>query len=236
MSYWKSSSSMALCKTICLESCLTPKDFILITGSYSYVSLGYVLLGKNQDKNEKKLLPRCLVYKGDLYTQLIRWNFNDPLTTSNSTYGFGTNITGYGDRANFTQPFAAENIIMLYDGYCASTCTIFSELMRIQGGVKSIAMGGRPNTNPIQGVGGIKGAQILAFSDIQSYAQQTINQTTAAGRISTSVDLPPYPWAAVQARALMSGIISFPTMCRMVFPRSMQSRRRTAGSSIRQAW
>ena len=116
-------------------------------------------------------------YKGDPFTNIIRWNFNDPITTSNSTYGFGTDITGYGSRINFTQPFAAENIILLYDGYCASTCTIFSEFMRLQGGVKSIAMGGRPNKNPIQGVGGIKGAQTVGFGDILAYAQFAITQT-----------------------------------------------------------
>lgn len=125
------------------------------------------------------------VYKGDSFTNLVRWNFNDPLTTVNTTYGFGTEVTGYGSRSNFTQPFAAEDIIMLYDGYCASTCTIFSEFMRLQGGVKSIAMGGRPNTNPIQGVGGIKGAQIFGFGDFQYYAQLAISQTTDADKIST---------------------------------------------------
>jgi hypothetical protein len=149
---------------------------------------------------EDKFAPRQ--YKGDSYTQLIRWNFNDPLTTSNSTYGFGTDVTGYGSRTNFTQPFAAEDIIMLYDGYCASTCTIFSELMRIQAGVRSIAMGGRPNANPIQGVGGIKGAQILAFSDVQFEAQQAIAQTTDQGKIATLNELTGLP----VARSLSTGL------------------------------
>jgi hypothetical protein len=52
-------------------------------------------------------------YMGDPFTNIVRWNLNDPLTTVNETYGFGTEITGYGDRTNFTQPFAAENIIMV---------------------------------------------------------------------------------------------------------------------------
>lgn len=104
------------------------------------------------------------IFKGDPYTNLIRWNLNDPLTTSNDTFGLGTDVTGYGSRKNFTQPFKAENIIMLMDGFCASTCTLFSEFMRTQGGVKTIAMGGRPQAGPIQGVGGIKGAEILSWS------------------------------------------------------------------------
>jgi hypothetical protein len=52
-------------------------------------------------------------YMGDPFTNIVRWNLNDPLTTSNDTYGFGTDITGYGSRKNFTQPFAAENVILV---------------------------------------------------------------------------------------------------------------------------
>jgi hypothetical protein len=53
------------------------------------------------------------VHAGDPYTNLVRWNFNDPLTTINSTWGFGIDITGYGKRTNFVQPFAAEDIILV---------------------------------------------------------------------------------------------------------------------------
>jgi hypothetical protein len=53
------------------------------------------------------------VYKGDNFTALMRWNLTDPLTTSDFTYGVGTNITGYNSRTNFTQPFKAENIILV---------------------------------------------------------------------------------------------------------------------------
>lgn len=117
--------------------------------------------------------------RGDEFTSLLRWNLDDPLTTSNETFGLGTDITGYGSRKNFTQPFKAENIIMLMDTYCASTCTLFAEFMRIQAGVKTIAMGGRPKAGPIQGVGGIKGAQILSWSAINSWAQFALQIGTA---------------------------------------------------------
>ncbi|KAK4960967.1 hypothetical protein LTR10_001456 [Elasticomyces elasticus] len=91
----------------------------------------------------------------DNFTSLIRWNLSDVLTPLNSG---GIYISGYLNRTNITaQPFAAENIVIVYDGYCASTCTIFSELMRQQGGVKTIALGGRPNKDIIQAVGGVKG-------------------------------------------------------------------------------
>ncbi|CAD6453756.1 e8157b09-e894-4fb8-b380-ee9cd711d897 [Sclerotinia trifoliorum] len=126
---------------------------------------------------EDKFAPH--VYRDDNYTNLMRWDLNDPITTINSTFGLGIEVSGYGSLSNLTQPFAAEDIVMIYDGFCASTCTIFSEFMRLQAGVKSIAFGGRPNSDPIQGVGGIKGAQVSEFSDIYSYAQRAISSPNA---------------------------------------------------------
>ncbi|CAK7232613.1 hypothetical protein SEUCBS140593_008320 [Sporothrix eucalyptigena] len=117
------------------------------------------------------------VYQNTNYTAITRWNLNDTLTTTNSTFGMGIEITGYGSLAatpSTQQPFAADDIVLLYDGFCASTCTLASEMLRIQGGVKSIAMGGRPTEGLIQGVGGIKGAQTLAFSDVYSYASSGV--------------------------------------------------------------
>ncbi len=49
------------------------------------------------------------------------------------------------------------------DGYCASTCIIFVELMKRQG-VRSIVFGGRPNHGPMQTLGGVKGGQSWSIS------------------------------------------------------------------------
>ncbi|KAJ6443595.1 pyridine nucleotide-disulfide oxidoreductase family protein [Purpureocillium lavendulum] len=117
------------------------------------------------------------VFKDTPYTSLMRWDLNDPLTTVNATFGMGIEISGYGTRKNLTQPFKAEDIILLYDGVCASTCTLASEMLRIQGGVKSVAFGGRPKEGPIQGVGGVKGSQVLQYADIYSYAAQAVKRT-----------------------------------------------------------
>ncbi|KAF2084680.1 hypothetical protein K490DRAFT_48525 [Saccharata proteae CBS 121410] len=108
-------------------------------------------------------------YNGDNFTSTIRWNLSDPLIPLNSG---GITITGYGSRSNYTtQPFEASNIVIVYDGYCASTCTIFSELMRQQAGVKTIAMGGRANYDNIQAVGGVKGSNNFAYAYIKSAMQ-----------------------------------------------------------------
>ncbi|KAF2182762.1 peptidase S41 family protein-like protein [Zopfia rhizophila CBS 207.26] len=107
----------------------------------------------------------------DKYTNLARWNLSDVHTVWNSG---GIYVTGYGPLSNNTKtsPFKAEDIVILTDGYCASTCTIFSELMKQQAGVKTIAMGGRSNKNPIQAIGGVKGTNNYQWGYIQSLAQQ----------------------------------------------------------------
>ncbi|KAI1006120.1 hypothetical protein K3495_g2105 [Podosphaera aphanis] len=115
---------------------------------------------------------------GDNFTNIMRWNLDDSLVTTNATYGVGIEITGYGSRKNFSQPFQAENIVLLHDGFCASTCTIFAQFMRSLAGVKSVAMGGRPVEGPIQGVGGVKGSQVLPWDFIYSCAQLALQNAT----------------------------------------------------------
>lgn len=134
---------------------------------------------------DDKFAPR--EFGGDTYTNLMQWNFSDPLSTSNATFGFGTDITGYRSRANFTRPFGGpENVVLLFDGYCASTCTLFSEFLRSDAGVKSIAMGGRPTKEGlIQGVGGVKGSQSYGFADVYSQAQTALEYTNDTALVAT---------------------------------------------------
>ncbi|MCJ1432440.1 hypothetical protein MMC27_001796 [Xylographa pallens] len=102
---------------------------------------------------------------GDNFTSLTRLNFTNPLTGPDA-FPF-INFTGYGSRSNFTKPpFAPENIIMITDGFCTSTCAQFAELMKMQGNVQSYVFGGRPQTGPMQALGGTKGAQDASFSTI----------------------------------------------------------------------
>lgn len=148
---------------------------------------------KNFDSWQEKYGPHAYGPGPDNFTSLIRWNMSDVLTPLNSG---GIYISGYGPRANITeQPFAAEDIVIVYDGYCASTCTIFSELMRQQGGVKTIALGGRPNKDIIQAVGGVKGTNDFPYDyilyaveqpfQIQHYHDDAYYNSTALGEYST---------------------------------------------------
>ena len=107
---------------------------------------------------------------GDTYTNLIHWNLSDPLTPLNSG---GIYIHGYGNLTNYTQPFAAADIVVVTDGYCASTCTIFSELMRKRAGVRYVSLGGRSRPGPTQAIGGVKGTNNFPWGYIQYLAQYT---------------------------------------------------------------
>jgi hypothetical protein len=102
----------------------------------------------------------------DSFTTTQRYNFSDGISTSYT----GFSVIGFGENTNETstpQPFQPQDMVMLHDGMCSSTCAIAAELLKNQGAVRTIAIGGRPQTGPMQGVGGTKGAQVFSWDDIQ---------------------------------------------------------------------
>ena len=81
-------------------------------------------------------------------------------------------IRGFGEIANTfsARPFEPENIVIVGDGYCASTCTTFVNLMTNVGGVKTVVFGGRPNGNAsMQIMGGVRGGQFASFGLIDEW-------------------------------------------------------------------
>jgi hypothetical protein len=118
---------------------------------------------------------------GGNFTKLFQLNYSNEALTDNSNGKIV--ITGTNNRTDFTQVFNASDMIMLYDGYCASTCTVFSELMKTLGGVQSIAVGGRPQLAAMQGVGGVKGSNVQEMQtmiEIAAEAFQIGNQSVVA--------------------------------------------------------
>ena len=110
---------------------------------------------------------------GASYTQIMRYNFSDPFFYEGDNI---KSVYGYGEFADYTtQPYAAQDIILLHDGYCASTCAVFTDLMRRQGGVRSIALGGRPQLGPMQSVGGTKGVLMEPWSAIAASIGGVLN-------------------------------------------------------------
>lgn len=86
-----------------------------------------------------------------------------------------SNLTGTGTRANVGAPaFSPENVVILTDGTCGSTCTLFSYLAIMQNNVKTVSVGGRPVTGPMQSMGGVEGAQVFDLEDIQRAAAASL--------------------------------------------------------------
>lgn len=63
-------------------------------------------------------------------------------------------VYGYGTRpADTIQEYAADDIIILTDGHCSSTCSLFVEMMHQEAGVRTVVAGGRPEYGPMQAIG-----------------------------------------------------------------------------------
>ncbi|KAK8189978.1 uncharacterized protein BKA78DRAFT_353463 [Phyllosticta capitalensis] len=102
-------------------------------------------------------------FNGDNFTSIVRTNFSDPLSIGDDEF----EVSGYEGNNNVAaQPFAAENIVLLQDGYCSSTCAIFTELAKTQGKVKQVVIGGRSQYGAMQAVGGTKGAETISWSTL----------------------------------------------------------------------
>jgi hypothetical protein len=101
--------------------------------------------------------------KGDRFTAYL----STPLNNTASDF----NLTGTGNRANPPPAvFDPKNVVILTDGTCGSTCTLFSYLMIMQQDVKTVVVGGRPTTGPMQSIAGVEGAQVFPLNDLQQAA------------------------------------------------------------------
>lgn len=100
--------------------------------------------------------------KNKNFTRLARLN-------PNNTYV----ATGFSDlptAANFKSEklprhFEPENVVLLTDGVCDSSCAILADLLKRQG-VKTVAVGGLPQDGPMQVVGGSRGLEKLIPNDL----------------------------------------------------------------------
>jgi len=113
---------------------------------------------------------------GTLVSSLFA-SFNFTETSGNSD----TPIRRYAGRAlNKTQPFKAENILIIGDGFYALTCSIFINMIINIGGVQALSFRGHPNRQPMQIMGGIRGSQTLGFDDITAVvsAAKSVYQDT----------------------------------------------------------
>ena len=73
---------------------------------------------------------------GDNFTAEVRYNLSDPITEKIASSAM--NVSGYLNNSNIApQLFESENIVMVFDGACGSTCAVFAEFMKSQANVRS---------------------------------------------------------------------------------------------------
>lgn len=115
-------------------------------------------------------------------------------------------IPGYMGVPNPFQdpPFAAENILLIGDGNCASSCSVFVQLMMGLANVtNTLAFGGRPNSDPMPFVGGVRGSESLSFdtlsTTIDAVGAYVVNRTQqgrpvlSQDQLTQALDLRPLP-------------------------------------------
>lgn len=104
---------------------------------------------------------------GGAFTTYTRWDL-----ASDYTFGgeFAVTAAAPGRNASWSVPWSADDIVLLGDGVCSSTCTIFAEAMH-DAGVRSVVYGGRPQGGSMQLMGGVEGSQVLSFATLYGLAQ-----------------------------------------------------------------
>lgn len=93
----------------------------------------------------------------------------------------GIDIQGASIPATSPQLYNPENIIILSDGLCSSACGLFVEMMHHEAGVKTVVVGGLPQSGPMQTASGSRGAEIYIAQNIDNSvaAAEYFNDTSA---------------------------------------------------------
>ncbi|EJT71599.1 hypothetical protein GGTG_10854 [Gaeumannomyces tritici R3-111a-1] len=137
--------------------------------------------------------------KEDKFSSILRYNFTKADTVGEP----GFVVSGYGPDDSPPEPhFEAKDIVLVTDGFCASTCTILARMLTHHQKIKTLALGGRPLKAPMQIVGGVKGAQVIKYNIFQQMLSNALRQLApgAAGRPEglprTDRDLPLMPLLA----------------------------------------
>lgn len=125
------------------------------------------------------------------------------------TFGAGE-LSGGGYNSSTSPEYAREDIILLLDGQCASACSAFVEAMKTEAGVRQIAIGGRAQYGPMQGVGGVKGSEVLKMSQLVEFVQKGKERSsTEAFEAYWSTDEAPNLENMSQAIVRGQGIVNF---------------------------
>ncbi|KAF2704849.1 hypothetical protein K504DRAFT_352354, partial [Pleomassaria siparia CBS 279.74] len=111
-------------------------------------------------------------FNGDNYTATSRYNMSNDDRTSIRVPGF------YFINGTRPTPFDAKNIVMFTDALCGSACAGIHEELKNIAGVRSVTVGGRPKSGPMQAVTGSKGGEVRPIFSFPSYAKSIFSVVT----------------------------------------------------------
>ncbi len=117
-------------------------------------------------------------FNGDSFTTVERENITSSLFDNEA---LGIDIYGASIPATNPQLYDPENIIILSDSLCSSACAVFVEMMHHDAGVKTVVVGGLPQTGPMQTASGTRGAQLYTAENVDDdiAIAEYFNATTA---------------------------------------------------------
>ncbi|KAK3400715.1 hypothetical protein B0T20DRAFT_494683 [Sordaria brevicollis] len=128
--------------------------------------------------------------EGSMSSLLAHFDLNLASTLEEPVFGYGP----FAWMRNGSRPFKAENIVVITNGQCASTCALLISLLRHLGlpspspspGIRTLTFGGRPRLGPMQAVGGVKGGQYYSLSTIYKHVQRAIELAVTNSTLSPS--------------------------------------------------
>ena len=139
-----------------LQSDMQDPDYLTLSAN-AWVATDYLNAGTGRNFSSWPEYFGPHAAHGDLFTTVQRDNLSSPIYTEAAA---GLVVYGYANRTiNTTQPFKAEDVIILSDAFCSSSCARFVEMMHHEGGARTVVAGGRHVIGPMQTVGGSKGAE-----------------------------------------------------------------------------
>ena len=117
-------------------------------------------------------------FNGDTFTTVQRENITSSIFDNEA---LGIEIEGASIPATSPQLYNPEDITLLSDGLCSSACAVFVEMMHHEAGVKTVVIGGLPQSGPMQTASGTRGEQIYLAQDIDDDVSvaEYFNATTA---------------------------------------------------------
>jgi hypothetical protein len=117
----------------------------------------------------------------DTFSVSQRYNLSDEVfdgSAFDNWIPFGYGIATPDQPLQSYQHWKPQDIVILTDGLCSSACALFVEMMTHQAGVRTMAVGGRPMTGPMQAVSGTRGARAYSADAIDediSYVDYTVD-------------------------------------------------------------